>query len=215
MFKKYHSLYILVAVGLLLSGCAAPKQAYVPVETIVAATYAAISAQTAAARPPNTPTPLPPTATHRPGTATPLPSATFVLSTFTPFATSTSTPEPTATNVISGSGTAFYICNILSISPENVYRVKANQDFTWAWQIENIGTTVWEPDSAKFVYMGGAQLSNKTDVRLNDRTKPGQITYFSIKMHAPREPGTYTTTWAMRKNIHTFCYAKLKIEVYQ
>ena len=219
MFKKHRPQYLLVVVALLLSSCTPiyPEQPYIPVETIVAATYAAISAQTAAARPPNTATPLPPTATRPPATSSPTPTSTFVinLASITPSSTPTTTAEPTATNVTSGSGTVLYSCNILSLSPANVYRVKANESFNWVWQVENIGTTTWDPASVKVVYADGTQLSNQNRYPLKDRTKPGQNTLFTIKMHAPSEPGAYTTTWSMRKDIHTFCYVKLEIEVFK
>lgn len=219
MFEKHRPLCLLVAVALLLSSCTPvyPEQTDIPVETIVAATYAAISAQTAAARPPNTATSLPPTATRPPDTATPTPTATFIIAiaSITPSFTPTATAEPTATNVTSGSGTVLYSCNILSLSPPNVYRVKANESFNWVWQVENIGTTTWDPDSVKVIYASGAQLSNQKRYPLNDRTKPGQNTLFTIKMKAPGEPGTYTTTWSMRKDIHTFCYVKMEIEVFK
>ncbi len=214
MFKKYRLLYLIIVGVLLFSGCTpVAEQPYVPVETIVAATYAAISAQTAAARPPNTSTPLPATPTRRPSTITPTPTTTFVLPSFTPIFTQTSTPEPTATNVTSGSGSVLYACNILSLSPENVYQVKANQDFFWKWEVENIGTTAWDPDTVKITYTGGTQLARDKRFPLNERTQPGKIAYFKIKMRAPKEPGTYDTTWALRKDIHMFCYEKLVIEV--
>ena len=215
MLKKYQSLTLLLLVALFLTSCVptVPEQPYIPVETIVAATYAAISAQTEAARPPNTPTPLPPTPTRRPGTATPTPTVTFVISSVTPTFTPTPTTEPTAANVTSGSGTVLYACNIISLTPQNVYQVKANETFTWTWQVENIGTTVWDPSTASVNFAGGTRLASQKNYPLIDRTKPGQTTTLTIKMHAPGQAGTYTSTWSLRKDIHTFCYAKLEIEV--
>ncbi len=214
MIKKHRPFLLFLIFTLLIAGCTpVAEQPYVPVETIVAATYAAISAQTAAARPPNTPTPLPATPTRRPSTITPTPTTTFVLPSFTPIFTQTSTLEPTATNVTGGSGSVLYDCNIISLSPESVYEVKANQDFFWIWEVENTGTTAWVPDIVKIAYTGGTQLAKDKRFPLNERTQPGKIAYFKIKMRALKEPGTYDTTWALRKDIHMFCYEKLVIEV--
>jgi len=216
MLKK-HPLFIAVIIAtIFLSACnPVPEQAYVPVETIVAATYAASVAQTEAARPPNTPTPLPPTATRPPGTATPTPTVTFVISTNTPTNTPTFTPEPTATNVTSGSGTLLYACNLLSTSPQGAYRVKANQSFQWVWQIENIGTTRWDPRNVEARFWGGTQLSSSKAFEIREPAKPGQNTSVSIRLTAPKEPGNYSTEWSLRKDIHRFCYAQLEIEVYK
>ena len=209
-----HLLYLLLVVVIALSGCSPATPApYVPVETIVAATYAAISAQTQAARPPNTPTPPPPTATHPPSTDTPTPTVTFVISTLTPPATSTPTPEPTRTNVTSGSGTVLYSCNINSTSPANGAELKAGQDFLWVWQVQNTGTTTWKPDTLKVVYDSGEQLSAKNSFSTDDVTKPGDVTQIKLKMHTPKAPGTYRTIWFLRKEIHSFCYVELKIIV--
>ncbi len=212
MKEKYRLVYILLIAVIALSGCTpAPAQPYIPVETIVAATYAVIAAQTEAARP--TATPIPPTATvtRPPGTATPTPTATFVLSTFTPSFTPTNTPKPTATNVVAGSGNVTYACNIISLLPENGSEVKAGEEFDWIWRVENIGNATWQKDEVMVVYSSGVDFAKRDKVVLKDNTVPGEVAEFRVRMLTPKEPGRYTTNWSMRKGIHFFCYAQLQV----
>ncbi len=213
--KKYSLIYIFLIALIALSGCtpAVPAQPYIPVETIVAATYAAISAQTEAARPTATPIPPTATATRPPGTATPTPTATFVLASFTPSFTPTNTPKPTATNVVAGSGNVTYSCNIISLSPENGTQVKAGEEFDWIWRVENIGNVTWTKDEVMVIYSSGAEYAKRDKVALKSNTAPGQTAEFRVRMLAPKQPGRYTTTWSMRKGIHYFCYAQLQIYV--
>ena len=217
MLKKYRPLYLILVVALVLASCtpSVPEQPYIPVETIVAATYAVISAQTEAARPTETSTPLPPTATRPPDTETPTPTVTFVIKTSTPSLTPTSTAKPTATNVVSQSGDLLYACKILSQSPRNVHRVKVKETFQWSWQIENAGNTIWDPSDTKAIYTSGTMLANKKDYPITDRIKPGNSASFTLKVTAPSGPGKYTTTWSMRTGIHSYCYVTLEIDAYK
>ena len=217
MLNKFRPLILLLVAALAISGCtpSVPQQPYIPVETIVAATYAAISAQTEAARPPDTPTPFPATATRRPSTPTPTPTVTYVLPSITPTFTPSITPEPEPTNVTSGSGTVLYSCKILSLSPENVFRVKANESFSWVWRVKNVGTTRWDADDVEAFFSGGEQFSKSRRFNISQGVKPDSTTTVEIEMKAPSAAGAYTTTWSLRKGIHYFCYAQLEIEVYK
>ena len=215
MLKKHPLLVIFISAALLVSACAPTPPPYVPIETIVAATYAAISAQTEAARPPNTPTPLPPTPTRPVGTATATPTATFVLASITPTFTPSSTPEPTATTLVSGSGNLSYSCIILSSSPTSVSRVKTGSEIQWALQIENSGTSRWDPKDVEVRFSGGTNLASKKAFEISGPAKPGQNITIKIKLNAPKEPGVYTTTWVLKKGIHQFCNMDLEIEAYK
>ena len=211
--KRYRALYICLITILSLSACTPVATPQPPsLETIVAATYAAAKAQTEAAMPSETPIPTTPTAAR--STLTPFPTATtFVLPSFTPTFTITPTPAYTATNITSGSGDIIYACNIIKLSPESGYVVKPNEDFKWIWEVENIGTAKWWPDTAYIRYSRGAEFHVKKQAAVGDPTDPGEIGIFKVKMHAPKEPGSYTTTWSIRKGIHEFCFAQLKIIV--
>ncbi|MBT7081161.1 MAG: hypothetical protein HN929_06830 [Chloroflexi bacterium] len=211
--KKYRVLYICLITILAISACTPVAIPQPPsIETIVAATYAAAQAQTAAAMPSETPIPTTPTAVR--ATLTPFPTATtFVLPSFTPTFTASPTPVYTVTNITSGSGDIIYACNIVSISPESGYVVKPREEFKWVWEVENIGTAKWWPDTAFIRYSRGTEYHVKKEAAIEDPTEPGEIGYFRVKMRAPKDPGTYTTTWSIRKGIHEFCFAQLRIVV--
>lgn len=211
--KKTKFLYLALILLFSLSACMPAATPEPPsIETIVAATYAVAKAQTAAVLP--TVTNAPPTATEARDTATPYPTETpFVVPSFTLTFTPSPTPAYTATNITSGSGDILYACNIVSLSPADGTTFKTNEEFHWVWKVENIGTAKWWPDTAYIKYNSGDAFYIKKEAAIGDPTDPGEIGNFRVKMQAPKEPGTYTTIWSMRKGIHTFCYASLKIVV--
>ena len=210
--KKYRFFYMPLIVLLSLSGCIFTPVEAVSIETIAAATYAVIQAQTAAAMP--IATLVPPTLTELRSTLTPYPtSTTFVILSPTPTLTSTATPAYTATNATSGSGTILYACDVLSTSPESVYVVKPNEKFKWTLNVKNTGTAKWWPDSTYIKYSHGAEYYVDKESAIERPTDPEETGIFIVKMQAPKGPGTYTTTWSMRKGIHYFCYVQLRIVV--
>lgn len=212
--KKYRVVSVFLIALFAISACMpTPTPVFVSVETIVAATYAAISAQTEAARPPATPIPPTPTNTRPPATITPTPTATFVISSPTPSLTVTPSPEPTSTNISSGSGTVLYACDIVGLSPESGVIVKPGEEFKWIWRVTNIGTTAWRPETTFAVYKSGSAFYVKKEVQLGEPASIGETIQVIIKMRAPKETGTYTTTWSLHKGIHDFCYADLRIVV--
>jgi hypothetical protein len=79
--------------------------------------------------------------------------------------------------------------------------------------VRNIGTKKWWTDTMFVTYVSGAEYYIKKEFALGSPTDIDEIGVFSIKMQAPEKPGTYTTTWSLKKGIHSFCYAQLKIIV--
>ncbi len=208
--KKYRPLYIFLILFFVLSSCTpAPAPTLLPIETVFAATHGAIMSQTAAAKPLETDTPQP-TETRAP-TLTPVPSATNVV--LVPTITPTPTAIPSPTNITSGSGNVLYACELVQLNPGDTYVVKPNESFHWVWRVRNIGTKKWFPDTMFLKYARGAEYYIKKKAPLGDPTDVGEVGIFRIKMQAPKEPGTYTTTFSLNKGIHYFCYFKLKIIV--
>ena len=209
--NKYQYLFGLLIFFLAISACSpTPVAEAIPIETVFAATYAAIQAQTAAAMP-ATETPTPTPINTRKPTITPYPSATHVVLTVTH--TPSIPPQASATNITSGSGTVLYACNILSTSPESGFEVKPKEKFKWTLRIENIGTTRWTPDTMFLQYVRGSQFHLDKRASLGDPTRVGDSGIFVVKMEAPKELGRYTTTWALHKGIHEFCFVQFVIYV--
>lgn len=209
-----------VAVLILLAGClplnTAPQQAETPgiVETVVAATYAAITTQTAKAMPPTAT--ITPTSTRTP-TKTPLPptaTPTFIYLLFTATPTASATPPPTETGTGAVGIASPYACQLIRQSPEITATFSPNERFEWRWTVENVGQRVWPWDNMTYKYIRGSKLHEKDVYQLGNNIEVGERTQFSIPLRAPKEPGSYFTTWAMRKGKYIFCYATVQVIVH-
>ncbi|HIE25226.1 MAG TPA: hypothetical protein EYP74_04420 [Anaerolineales bacterium] len=207
--KRYAINYIFPLLLFALASCAPATPTLLPIETVFAATHGALMTQTAKAKPPETVTP---TSTSTVAlTPTPYPSATVVslTATFTP----TATPPYTPTNITSGEGDVFYACELDKLSPGDDYLVKPNEKFKWIWRVRNIGTKAWYPDTMYAKYDSGSSFHTKSRFPVGDPTEVGKIGVFVLQMQAPKKPGTYTTTFSLKKGVHYFCYYSLRIIV--
>ncbi len=208
MKKKFRIFFL--AFFYFLSACAsapAPQAAAPNVETIVAATYAAIAAQTEAAKPPATVTPFnTPTATltKLPPTVTPTFTPIFILPSAT--ASKTLTPPPTATP-------SRFACRFISQSPKNGVVVKPGSAFKWTWEVTNIGQEEWIAVDVKYFYLSGDKFHEKASRGLPHNVQIGKSVTLTANMIAPTTPGTYVTTWALRRHSQIFCDVRLEIIV--
>ena len=187
------------------------------INTIIALTANAASTQTAAAQPTFTFTPsLTPTVP----TPTPSPTATstviFILSTPTMQVVPTFTfISNTGGGGSSGgsSSSANYACQVLSVSPANGTSMSKNTDFDAVWSVKNIGQKTWDSNSVDFVYDSGAKFYKVAGYDLKSSVKPGETTSLGADMVAPKDSGTYTTTWALRVGQNYFCKMNLTMNV--
>lgn len=206
MKKTVGVLFFIVAV--LLGSCApAPQVAPIGIETIVAATYAAISAQTAAAQPVNSPTPentATPTKTVIP-TVTLTYTPTFVLPSITP--SPTNTPLPSATP-------GRFDCAFVSQSPRNGTVFSPREEFKLLWSVKNTGVKKWVQSDVKYFFVSGDKFHKREIYGLPENTDYGEEATLRIDMVAPKAPGSYKTTWAMRRGLnHVFCETTFKFTV--
>jgi hypothetical protein len=214
----------------LIGGCApasAPSQDNPQdlIATIAAATIAALPSNTPQptwtaspipTRPRNTPTELPsntpaptlellatPTSIYElPGPGTPLAGLTGIpLSLWTP------TPEP-------------FKCHLRRTRPEPYTVLKPGYHFRTEWQVWNYGSVIWKEDGVLFYFIGGDKLYNDADrardgVELAYNVYPEDKILLSVAMTAPKEPGTYSSTWGLRReNRNTpFCTFDMVIRV--
>lgn len=214
---------------ILLAGCvpSAAPQVDNPqdmVATIAAATVAALPTNTpqpswtpslTPTRARNTPTDLPsntpaptidvfPTATSvydLPGPGTLLPGTPgAVLSLWT------STPEP-------------YQCDLNKTDPEPYTIFKPGQFFRAEWRVWNRGSIIWKEKSIIFYYIGGDKLHNDVEraegINLGYAVYPEDKILVSVAMTSPKEPGTYSATWGLRRDNRTqpFCTFSIVIRV--
>jgi len=152
------------------------------------------------------------TSTPRPS-STPLPTFTsFVLpsATITPTPTSTETPTATASPT-----SAAYQCEVVSSFPAAGATFTQGGDFDGRWTLKNVGTEVWEA-GVDLVYRSGTKFQAGNDaVDLPNAVATGASVEVIVDMFAPREPGTYETFWALRKDSTYFCELRLVIKVVQ
>lgn len=181
------------------------------VSTFIAQTVNAASTQTARVLPTSTFTP---TTTPTPrNTDTPTPTATatvlFILS------SPTSLVIPTFTAISSGGGTSSdnYACQLVSVSPANGTSFNPRDDFDAVWKVKNIGQKNWDRNSVDYFYSSGAKLHKVAGYDLSGNVSVGSTTDIIVDMTAPKDPGSYSTTWSVQASSKSFCNLSLRITV--
>lgn len=183
------------------------------VNTFIAQTVNAASTQTSAALPTSTQT-----ATYTPtlpNTDTPTPTFTatviFILSTPTPLVI------PTFTTVSSGGGGGSssdnYACQVISVSPANGSTFAPRADFDAVWRVRNIGQRQWDRNEVDYRYSSGHQLHKVAVYDLDANVPRNSTADLIVDMVAPRNPGTYNTTWNLYLGARSFCNMTLRIVV--
>jgi Ig-like domain-containing protein len=184
------------------------------ISTYIAQTANVAASQTAAAMPTFTPT-----------------------VTFTPTLRNTDTPEPTATSTVifhfytptsivptlsssSGGGSTgpatsnkSYACEIITITPANGTTFASRTDFDATWKVKNNGKSDWDKNSVDYIYLSGDKFHKVAAYDLGKTITPGQTISLAVAMQAPKNAGTYTTTWTLRVGSDTFCKMNLTITV--
>lgn len=176
------------------------------VGTFIAQTVEAASTQTAASIPSFTPSP---TITPTVVTETPLPTATstiiFVLSTPTPLVLPSSTSG--------GTSSENYSCQVTRVSPANGSRFNPRDDFDAVWTVRNNGQKNWDRTDIDYVYSSGDKIHKVSGYDLTENVRTGNSIDLGVDMQAPKNSGTYSTTWIMRAGSREFCTLKLTIVV--
>lgn len=179
------------------------------VNTFIAQTVNAASTQTAAALPTFTPSP---TITPTVVTETPLPTATatiiFILSTPTPLVIPTFTSS-------GGGGTSSenFSCQVTRVNPANGTTFNPRDDFDAIWTVRNNGQRNWDRNSIDIIYSRGDKIHKVSGYDLDENVRVGNSIDVGVDMQAPKDSGTYSTTWVMRRGDNTFCTLTLTIRV--
>ena len=206
---------LLSIISCLPLNASAPQPAAPNIETIVAATQAASVIETEAAKPPATATPVntaTPSRTPVPPTITPTftPTFIYILSTATPVPTNT--PVNTSTPAVTATPTNFE-CKLVSQTPANGTSMGSRNDFDWLWTVTNTGKNDWLAADVDYLYIEGTEFHKKAVYDLPSDVPTGKDVKLGVDMVALKNPGSYTTTWALRKGSKTFCTVTLKITV--
>jgi hypothetical protein len=121
----------------------------------------------------------------------------FVFFSPTPLVSPTSTPL--------GSSSDNYACQVLRVSPPNGTTFSLRQDFDVFWTVKNIGKKKWDHGSVDYLYSSGEKIHKISSYDLEKDVASGGTIDLGVDMQAPKNPGTYTTTWIMRNGNKTFC----------
>lgn len=158
------------------------------------------------------------------------------LPTLTPTVTNTPTPrftatlEPTATNtvififftpsaVVPATSTFIvesnqaYSCQIMSSTPAIGTSFSSRTDFDATWNVRNNGQRNWNKDIVDYVYLSGQKMHKVDTYDLPRTVRRGETIDLIVDMVAPKNEGTYTTTWTMRSDTQDFCTLGLTIVV--
>lgn len=192
----------------LSAGPAVPTLDPAGINTIIAQTAGAASTQTAAAVSTSTTTATP---TFLPrGTNTPEPTATetfiVVLNSPTVFVL------PPATQTFSPTSRKNYDCRVLN-APTDGTIYSPRLAFKVRWRLQNIGLQTWDRANVDFVYDFGDRFHKTAAYDLDKEVEIGDVAEIFVDMIAPKDPGTYTTHWALQVGAEKFCKVSLTIGV--
>lgn len=200
-----------------VSSVSTPEQA--AVETVIFKTAEAAQTQTAEfITPTQTPT-RPPTSTAT-LTRTPLPTSTVLFL----FPTDTAVVLPTLLGVGDGKPTktpgpnehiykGTLACALVGQSPSDGTVFKPQKKFTVRWTIMNTGTASWKRHTIDYRYLGGDKFQDRDRYDLNYILDPGETVDIKVEMYAPKQPGSYETTWVVGLNKGGLCKMTIAIVV--
>lgn len=177
-----------------------PASAPGSIETIVVATAGAAQTQTALVLPTVTTT----------STLTLVPTST---PTETPTATETVIFDiPTATKpfVTQSAGSN---CQVIAQSPVDNTVFDPQEAFTTEWTLRNTGSETWNGENYDFIHSGGTDMHRRDAVDLPSNVRENGEVTFEIDMFAPRNAGTYTSTWTLGKKNQSLCKVSVTIIV--
>ena len=212
--KKYGFLWLTTFV--LVTACVipaavspAPTLAPGAVNTFIVQTAAAAATQTARALPSRSPTP---TATSTRSTASPTPTVTQTFVLLLPGSTS-SLSAPTLAGISNGTSTSDYACSIFNTEPANNTVFASRTDFIASWGVKNIGRRDWFRATMDYVYVSGDKLHEVSSYDLPKGVEIGRNVYLPVDMETFRDPGTYSTMWALVVDNIYFCRLTLTVIV--
>ena len=119
---------------------------------------------------------------------------------------------PPLANTFSPTSKEDYACEVLNSPTDNeIYSPRL--DFKVRWRLKNVGRKDWDRESIDFIYDYGDRFHKTSSYDLDKTTEGGYVAEFFVEMQAPKDPGTYTTHWALKIGAEKFCKVSLTIGV--
>jgi hypothetical protein len=183
------------------------------INQFIAQTANAAATQTVAAMPTSTHTSTPTETPENTSTASPTYTSTVIFILSTP----TKPVPPTFTGVpgggTSGTSSDTYACQVISVDPPNGTTFGSRTDFDATWRVKNIGKRTWDKSEVDYAYESGTKIQKVDLYDLSSNVISGGTTNIVVDMVAPKNPGSYTTTWVLRNTNKVFCKFSLTINV--
>jgi len=210
MLKQNYRMLAILFLFVLILACAPVGAATQPIpptfdpfslSTVIAQTAGAAATQTFVLLPTETPTP---TLTKTP-TEVPSFTPTFLIIIVTP-----TVPSLTPTLEISSSP---FACRLASQDPLEDSLVAKGREFAVIWRVINVGANAWDGNSVDYHYLNGEKIHKTSAYDLPASVPTGGQIDIIVNMQAPKEEGSYRTTWTLRTGKKDFCKLKLTIVV--
>ena len=99
------------------------------------------------------------------------------------------------------------------MSPANGTSFNPRASFDAVWKVKNIGQKNWDQNAVDYFYASGAKLHKVAGYDLNANVAVGSTTDIIVDMTAPKDAGSYSTTWNLKASSKTFCNMSLSIIV--
>jgi hypothetical protein len=102
---------------------------------------------------------------------------------------------------------------VTRVNPPNGSAFDTRDDFDVFWTVRNIGQRNWNRSDVDYIYSSGAKIHKISGYDLDENVRVGNSIDLGVDMQAPKDPGTYATTWTMRIGDRTFCPMRFTIVV--
>lgn len=178
------------------------------INRIIAQTANAASTQTAVAMPTSTSTQTPTQIPSSTASVEPTITSTFIYVYTTP----TNFVIPDISNTFSPTSNKDYACEAID-SPLDGTIYSPRKEFRVRWRLKNVGRKEWDSANVDFVYDTGDRFHKVSEYDLGKSLSVGFVAEFFVDMQAPKDPGTYTTYWALQVGTEKFCRVRLTIGV--
>lgn len=104
-------------------------------------------------------------------------------------------------------------CALVGKSPRDGTIFLPREKFTVHWTIKNTGTASWKKGWIDYRYLGGDKFHDRSLYDMNWILDPGQTIDLKVPMNAPKQPGSYETTWVVGLSKDGLCKMTLAIIV--
>jgi hypothetical protein len=178
------------------------------INTAIVQTANAASTQTAAGLPSPTAT-----LTITPTRPTETPSPTATVTVIFTLASPTPMVMPTFTGLSNEEIDENYACQVTRLSPPNGSTFEPREEFGAFWTVKNIGQKNWDRTIVDYSYSGGSKIHKVSGYDLSANVPVGGSIDLVVDLQAPKDPGSYTTTWMMGAGKKDFCRMMLTIIV--